>query len=131
MGYYNTEHRERLRLIAHVQGRAFSLAAIKETLDHWTEGRSLGHLLGVSHAPTASCANPNVCHPKISPSASPEWTSPTETSSGQFRYASSNSTAAELVIANEAFVDLGAAVAGMGIPVSEILDEHEALMIAV
>ena len=36
MGYYNTEHRERLRLIAHVQGRAFSLAAIKETLDHWT-----------------------------------------------------------------------------------------------
>ena len=41
MGYYNTEHRDRLRLIAHLQERGFSLAAIKETLDHWTEGRSL------------------------------------------------------------------------------------------
>ena len=49
MGCYNAGHRDRLRLVAHLQERGFSLAAIKETLDHWTEGRSLAHLLGVSH----------------------------------------------------------------------------------
>ena len=37
----------------------------------------------------------------------------------------------ELVISNEAFIDLGAAVARMGIPVSDILDEHEALILSV
>ena len=37
----------------------------------------------------------------------------------------------ELLIPKEAFVDLGAPVARMEIPVSEILDEHEALMISV
>ena len=37
----------------------------------------------------------------------------------------------ELSISNEAFIDLGAPVARMGIPVSEILDEHEALTISV
>ena len=34
----------------------------------------------------------------------------------------------ELVISNKAFLDLGAAAVRLGIPVSEILDEHEALM---
>ena len=38
---------------------------------------------------------------------------------------------AELSIPNGGFFDLGAAVARMGIPVSEILDVHEALMISV
>ena len=37
----------------------------------------------------------------------------------------------ELSISNEAFIDLGAPVARMGIPVSEILDEHGALIISV
>ena len=37
----------------------------------------------------------------------------------------------ELSIPNAAFIDRGAAVARLGIPVSEILDEHEALMISV
>ena len=36
----------------------------------------------------------------------------------------------ELVISNEAFLDLGAAVARLGIPVSEILYEHKALTIS-
>ena len=48
LGYYSSEHRDRLRPVAHLQERGFSLAAIKETLDHWTEGRSLAHLLGIS-----------------------------------------------------------------------------------
>ena len=47
MGCYNKGHRDRLRLIAHLLERGFSVAATKETLDHWTEGRSLGHLLDV------------------------------------------------------------------------------------
>ena len=37
----------------------------------------------------------------------------------------------ELSVPNECSIDLRAAVARMGVPVSEILDEHEALMISV
>ena len=37
----------------------------------------------------------------------------------------------KLSIFNEVFIDLGAVAARMGIPVSELLDEHEALMISV
>ena len=48
VGYYGAGHRDRLRLIAHLQQRGFSLAAIKEALNSWNAGRSLDHLLGVS-----------------------------------------------------------------------------------
>ena len=47
MGYFNKGHCDRLRRIAHLLERGFSVAATKETLDRWTEGHSLAHLLGV------------------------------------------------------------------------------------
>ena len=131
MGYYNTEHRDRFRPIAHLQERGFSLAAIKETLDHWTEGRSLAHLLGVSQfAPSLE---------RKSVSLSPEefagrfaWVDITQ---GDIQRAVwiglVELDGAELSIPNEAFIDLGADAARLGIPVSEVLDEHEALMISV
>ncbi len=131
VGYYNPEHRDRLRLIAHLQERGFSLAAIKETLDHWTEGRTLAHLLGVNHiAPTLE--------PKplrLTPQEYAERFAGVEITQDDIQRAVQiglvELDGTELLISNEAFIDIGVAVARMGIPVSEILDEHEALMISV
>ena len=40
-------HRARLELIASLQERGYSLAAIKELVDTWQEGRSLTQVLGL------------------------------------------------------------------------------------
>ena len=131
MGYYNTEHRDRLRLIAHLQERGFSLAAIKETLDHWTEGRSLAHLLGVSQiAPTLE-RKPVRLSPEEFAGRFAGVDITQEDIQRAVRIGLVELDGTELSIPNEAFIVLGAGVARLGIPVSEILDEHEALTISV
>lgn len=127
VGYYGQGHRDRLRLIAHLQDRGFSLAAIKEALDAWATGRSLDHLLGVDDvAPTLS--------------RQPLRLTPTELAE---RFDGIGVTRADIlravevglvqldgtdiVIANAAFADIGPAVARVGVPVTEILDEYDAL----
>jgi DNA-binding transcriptional MerR regulator len=50
VGYYDDDHLARLRLVAELQQRGFSLAAIRELADTWESGRDLGALLGVERA---------------------------------------------------------------------------------
>lgn len=45
-GYYGEEHLRRLELIDHLQQRGFSLEAVRQTLDAWSAGGDLGHLIG-------------------------------------------------------------------------------------
>lgn len=52
-GYYGDGHLHRLRLIDELQGRGFSLEAIRQTLDIWSTGGDLGDLLGFQHLLTA------------------------------------------------------------------------------
>lgn len=47
VGYYSPDHLARLRVIARLQERGFSLNAIKEMLDGWSQGASLADLLGL------------------------------------------------------------------------------------
>lgn len=53
VGYYDEDHLHRLQLIGELQERGFSLAAIRQTLDAWSQGGDLGHLLGLRHVLTA------------------------------------------------------------------------------
>jgi DNA-binding transcriptional MerR regulator len=52
-GYYGEEHLRRLEIIQHLQERGFSLAAIEQTLEAWSRGGELGHLVGFHHMLTA------------------------------------------------------------------------------
>lgn len=52
-GYYDEGHLGRLRLIARLQERGFSLAGIAELLRAWEDRRSLGEVLGFEEALTA------------------------------------------------------------------------------
>lgn len=52
-GYYGEEHVQRLEIIADLQSRGFSLAAIKQVLDTWSSGGDLSQLLGFQHVISA------------------------------------------------------------------------------
>lgn len=45
VGVYDRSHLDRLRLIARLQTRGYSLAGIRDLLDAWNEGRTLGTVL--------------------------------------------------------------------------------------
>jgi DNA-binding transcriptional MerR regulator len=51
VGFYSPAHLARLQVIARLQERGYSLSAIKELLDGWTEGASLSDLLGLERRP--------------------------------------------------------------------------------
>ena len=53
VGYYDHAHLARLKYIAGLQERGFSLAAIQALLDAWDEGRGLNDVLGFEEALTA------------------------------------------------------------------------------
>ncbi|MGH9266084.1 MAG: MerR family transcriptional regulator [Acidimicrobiales bacterium] len=53
VGYYDDAHLVRLRYVASLQDRGFSLAAIQALLDAWDEGRRLTDVLGFEEALTA------------------------------------------------------------------------------
>ena len=53
VGYYDDAHLARLRYIAGLQDRGFSLAAIQCLLEAWEEGRGLNDVLGFEEALTA------------------------------------------------------------------------------
>ncbi|WP_344500081.1 MerR family transcriptional regulator [Dactylosporangium maewongense] len=46
IGYYNSAHLARLRVIGRLQERGFSLAAIKDLLENWSRGASIAALVG-------------------------------------------------------------------------------------
>lgn len=133
VGYYGADHQDRLRLIAGLQSRGFSLAAIKEAVDALATGRSLSSLLGVD----TGLGNAGNSH-------APIRLSPTEFAE---KYRDANVTpndmqravelglirfdGSDIIVQNAAFADIGAEVAALGIPVSVILDETEALNHAV
>ena len=47
VGIYGRDHLERLRLVGRLQARGYSLAGIRDLIDAWSEGRSLGTVLAL------------------------------------------------------------------------------------
>jgi DNA-binding transcriptional MerR regulator len=127
VGYYGQQHRDRLRLIAHLQDRGFSLAAIKDALVAWESGRSIDQLLDVGDIAPGLDRQPL----RLSPEELADRFAGVELTEADLVRAAQMGLVqidgADVVVANPAFVDLGPAIARLGIPVSEILDEHEAL----
>ncbi|HZJ27800.1 MAG TPA: MerR family transcriptional regulator [Acidimicrobiia bacterium] len=51
VGKYGTDHQARLAIIARLQDRGYSLAAIGDLIHSWEQGRGLGSVLGVDPSP--------------------------------------------------------------------------------
>lgn len=51
VGRYSADHRARLAIIARLQARGYSLAAIGDLISSWKQGQELGSVLGVDAGP--------------------------------------------------------------------------------
>lgn len=131
VGYYGPQHRDRLRLIAHLQERGFSLNAIREALDAWSGGMSLDHLLGLGTVAPGLTREPLRLSPEEFAARfdGVELTQVDMMRAVQVGLIEIDGT--DVVLAHPSFADIGPAVARIGVPVSEILDEYAALHDAV
>ena len=132
VGYYGPDHLDRLRLIAELQERGFSLASIKELADGLERGRSLNDVLGLSTERSVWAAEePAVVDPADlvarfgAETITPELLQRTVevglvelTDDGQLR------------VMSPRFLEIGTQLGALGIPMGEVIDEYVVLRAA-
>ena len=127
VGYYGEGHRERLRLIAQLQDRGFSLAAIKEAVDSWTSGASLNDLLGVRDIAPGLATEPV----RTSPAELAKKFGDIEVTQADIQRANEVGLIAldgsDVLVRTPEFLEIGPEVAGHGVPISVMLDEYDAM----
>lgn len=129
-GWYDRSHLRRLKLIARLQDQGFSLAAIGSLIDSWECGHSLETVIGVEAELDALLGD---AHALVLAPAEMAEHLPTDalqpelmqraTSLGLVEAESDGS----LRIPDRRFLETGTALAALGVPVDEVLDEWEAL----
>jgi DNA-binding transcriptional MerR regulator len=128
-GWYDEAHLSRLRLIARLQDQGYSLAGIGDLLAQWEQGRSLDSVIGVegeldallgqAHAVEVEPAELLERFPALTPDLIQRAAAlglVEALDDGRFR------------VADQRFIDSGAALAELGVPMDVILDEWEALV---
>ena len=129
-GWYDESHLSRLRLIARLQDQGYSLAGIRSLLQQWEQGRSLDAVIGVEAELDALLGEPHaaVVDPVDLLERFPEGSMTPEL----MQRASDlglvePTTTGELRVPDRRFLETGAALAHLGIPLDETLDEWETL----
>jgi DNA-binding transcriptional MerR regulator len=129
VGYYGPGHVARLELIAQMQQRGYSLAAIKDLVDTWQEGRSLAQVLGLETAAAGVVSPPDEV--RLAPEELAARFADVELDGASMARAQElgllTIDGGEIVVSDPAFLDVGARLAALGVPISEILDEYEHL----
>jgi DNA-binding transcriptional MerR regulator len=130
-GWYDDTHLSRLRLIARLQGEGYSLGGIANLLQQWEQGRSLDAVIGVEteldaligdvHALEMDLTGLLARFPKGSMTPKLMLRATTlglvkPTSTGKVR------------VTDRRFLETGAELAHLGVPLDVILDEWEALV---
>lgn len=130
VGYYNDRHLERLRLIAALQERGFSLAGIKELLDGMAQGQTLQAVLGLGDGQrTWAREAPRELTLVELAEALPQ----VSFSAALLRrvidlgLVSLTDDGTAVVVHSPSFLDIGRQLAGLGIPGDVILDQYEQL----
>lgn len=129
-GWYGAGHLNRLRLITRLQSKGFSLSGIGELLEQWEQGRSLDAMLGVEDQLGALLGEPHAT--TIVPSELAALF-PGDSLTVELMRRATGLGLVELLdggrfrVADRRFIDAGATLAHLGIPLADILDEWEAL----
>jgi DNA-binding transcriptional MerR regulator len=127
VAYYGPGHVTRLRLIAQLQDRGFSLAAIKALLDTWQEGGSLGDLVGIEARVAGGAGDEIVMAPTDFATLFPDGAIDPELA---LRAVELGLVAFEddgnVRVRSRRFLEIGAEVANLGITLGEIFDEYAA-----
>lgn len=127
VGWYNEQHVGRLALIASLQERGFSLAAIKQLIDGWDAGASLEGLLGVQRvAPALQRTELRLTLKELA-----ERFGDTPLTQTDMQRASALGAieveGSTVLIPDANFLDVGTRLLDLGLTVSEVLDEFEAM----
>lgn len=129
VGYYGPDHLARLRLIAQLQERGYSLAAIKDLVETWQTGRSLPDVLGIerSAAGVLGASAPMRLRPDelAERFAGIDLTPDAMARAYELGLVSFDG---DIVVINApVFLDVGTELVKMGVPVTEVLDEYDHL----
>ena len=131
VGYYDHRHLERLRAIAQLQDRGFSLAAILELLDGVEGGESLRSVLGLDPASiwaaepaqTMSFAELGALLPSV------EFTPAMVKRVVDLGLVTLATDGSHVIVHSPSFLKVGSELAARGVPGAEILDEYEHLRV--
>jgi DNA-binding transcriptional MerR regulator len=124
VGFYDETHAARLRLVADLQTRGFSLAAIRELADSWESGRDLGALLGVERALGGASARRTVPRSELD-QRFPELVEHPALIERFEALGVARLLSDDEVEVDSGFLDLGATIHELGVPVAVMLDEFE------
>jgi DNA-binding transcriptional MerR regulator len=132
IGYYGEGHLARLRLIAQLQEQGFSLASIKRLTEAWESGRGLDDILGLEAQVAAAWAPEAPVRVKLSQFrqlfAGHPITPAIIRRAVRMRLIGFDGIA--VTVKSPRLLEIGLELARSGIPVSEALDELEALQAA-
>jgi DNA-binding transcriptional MerR regulator len=128
VGFYGPDHLERLRLIVQLQKDGFSLAGIGRLLQAARDGRALEDVLGLEArvAATWKTSEPLALTFAELAGRFPNGL-PMELAQRALELGLVRVEGDHLVIDDPRFLDIGSELAAIGVPLSEVIDEFEAL----
>ncbi|HEV2068265.1 MAG TPA: MerR family transcriptional regulator [Acidimicrobiales bacterium] len=131
-GWYDDSHLSRLRLIARLQGEGYSLAGIANLLEQWEHGRSLDAVIGIEAELDALLGEVHAI--VLDPVELLERFPDGSMTPDLLQRAASLGLAqptddGKVRVADRRFLETGAALAHLGIPLDVILDEWEGLVV--
>ena len=124
VGFYDDTHLARLRLVADLRTRGFSLAAIQELADTWEAGRDLGALLGVERALAGTPQRRIVSRSDLE-RPFPELAGKPALMDRFEKLGVARVLTDDDVEVDPGFLDLGATIHGIGVPLEVMLAEFE------
>ena len=130
-GWYDDTHLSRLRLIARLQGEGYSLAGIANLLEQWEQGRGLDAVIGVEAELDALIGDVHatVVEPAELLGRFPDGSMTPELLQRSIALGLIETTGdGKIRVRDRRFLETGASLAQLGIPLDVILDEWEALV---
>jgi DNA-binding transcriptional MerR regulator len=129
VGRYGQGHLARLHLIGRLQEQGYSLAGIQSLVETWEAGRSLDDLLGLEGKLPGLSVPPDVrdLAPEEVLAAFPESAITPASLQRSVELGLLEMTEDGKFRVHPQFLEVGAALARMGIPIDELLDEQAAL----
>ena len=131
-GWYDDSHLSRLRLIARLQDEGYSLAGIANLLEQWEQGRSLDAVMGIEAELDALLGDVHaiVLDPVELLERFPDGSMTPDLLQRAASLALAQPTDdGRIRVGDRRFLETGAALAHLGIPIAVILDEWEALIV--
>jgi DNA-binding transcriptional MerR regulator len=124
VGFYDAGHIARLRLVADLQTRGFSLAAIRELADTWEAGRDLGALLGIERVLGSTATRRRMARSELE-QRFPELAGDAALMARFETLGAARVLGTDEVEVDPGVLDLGVTISAVGVPLSVMLDEFE------